>query len=216
MASTEELIAQLSGGLSPVVRLARPGQRALGLIALATALIAVLVLLRGFRADLDQRLAEPSFFLQLAGAWLTGAAATLAAFEVSLPDRPRVWLLLPLPPLILWLSGFGWTCLVHWIEIPSGAPIAADSLRCLETIILASLPLAFVLWRMLARAKPLAPAPVAWAAALAVAAFADSAHLLIHVVQASALVLVINLLPAAAIIALGGLFGRRGLASAAA
>ena len=89
-------------------------------------------------------------------------------------------------------------------------------MRCLQTILLASLPLAFVLWRMLARARPLAPSPVAWAGALAVAAFADSAHLLIHVVQASALVLVINLLPAAVIVGIGGLFGRRGLASATA
>ncbi len=212
MASTEDLIAKLAGGLTPVARLARPGLRALGPIALATALIALLVFLRGFRADLDQCLAEPSYLFQLAGAWLTGAAATLAAFETSLPDRSRAWLLLPVPPLVLWLSGFGWACLVDWIEIPSGAPIASASVRCLETILLASLPLAFVLWRMLARARPLAPAPVAWAGALAVAAFADSAHLLIHVVQASALVLVINLLPAAAIVALGGLLGRRGLA----
>jgi len=118
--------------------------------------------------------------------------------------------------VVLWLSGFGWTCLADWIQIPSGAPIASDSVRCLETIMLASLPLAFVLWRMLARARPLAPAPVAWAGALAIAAFADSAHLLIHVVQASALVLAINLLPAAVIVALLGVFGQRGLTSAAA
>jgi hypothetical protein len=216
MASTDELIATLSGGLTPVGRLVRPGLRALGIVALASALIALLVFLRGLRADLEPRLAEPSYLLQLAGAWLTGAAATLAAFEISLPDRSRAWLLLPLPPLGLWLSGFGWACLVHWIEIPSGAPIAADSVRCLQTILLASLPLAFVLWRMLARARPLAPSPVAWAGALAVAAFADSAHLLIHVVQASALVLVINLLPATIIVGIGGFFGRHGLASAAA
>jgi len=216
MASTEDLIAKLSAGLTPVARLMRPGLRALGLIALATALIGLLVLLRGFRSDLALRLAEPSYWLQLTGAWLTGAAATLAAFETSLPDRPRAWLLLPLPPVVLWLSGFGWTCLADWIQIPSGAPIASDSVRCLETIMLASLPLAFVLWRMLARARPLAPAPVAWAGALAIAAFADSAHLLIHVVQASALVLAINLLPAAVIVALLGVFGQRGLTSVAA
>jgi hypothetical protein len=216
MASTEDLIAKLSAGLTPVARLARPGLRAFWLMALATVLIALLVLLRGFRADLALRLAEPSYWLQLTGAWLTGAAATLAAFETSLPDRPRAWLLLPLPPLVLWLSGFGTACLIHWIEVPSGAPVASDSVRCLETILLTSLPLAIVLWRMLARARPLTPAPVAWAGALAIAAFADSAHLLIHVVQASALVLAINLLPAAVIVALGGLFGRRRLAPAAA
>ena len=50
--------------------------------------------------------------------------------------------------------------------------------------------------------------------ALAVAAFADTAHLLIHVVEASALVLVINLVPVTLILLLGGLFGRRSLALA--
>ena len=214
MDSTDRLIARLAEGLTPVARLARPWARAFCLVLLASAIIVLLVLLRGLRADMPDRMIDGAYWLQLAGAWLTGASATLAAFEVSLPDRSRRWLLLPLPALGLWLSGFGYTCLADWIAIPAGAPIAHDSVRCLETILLASLPLAFVLWRMLARARPLAPAPVAWTAALAIAGFADTAHLLIHVVQASALVLVINLIPAAAIVLAGGVLGRRGLSRA--
>jgi len=214
MVSTDQLIAGLAEGLTPVARLARPWARALGLVLLASAIILLLVLLRGLRADMAERLADGAYWLQLAGAWLTGVAATLAAFEVSLPDRSRRWLLLPLPAVGLWLSGFGYTCLADWIAIPAGAPIARDSLRCLETILLTSLPLAGVLWRMLGRARPLAPAPVAWMAALAIAGFADAAHLLIHVVQASALVLVINLIPAAVIVTLGGLLGRHRLSRA--
>ncbi len=212
MRSTEDLIASLSTGLSPVRPLKPPLLRALGLVLLATAVIALLVLLRGFRADIGPCLKDPAYLIQVAGAWLTGAAATLAAFEVSLPDRKRGWLLLPLPFAGLWLSGFAYGCLGDWIAIPAGAPIMHDSVRCLETLIMASLPLGLVLWMMLRRSRPLRASATAWVGALAVAGFADTAHLLIHVVQASSLVLVINLMPVAIILVIGGIVGRRSLA----
>ena len=214
MRSTEELISSLATELQPVRRLKPPAQRALGWILLATALIAALVLLRGLRTDIADCLRDPAYLVQLAGAWLTGVAATFAAFEVSLPDRPRSWLLLPLPFAAFWLSGFAYGCLADWVAIPAGAPVVPDSIRCLETLIMASLPLGLVLWIMLRRARPLRPAATAWIGALAVAAFADTAHLLIHVVEASALVLVINLVPVGLILLLGGLLGRRSLALA--
>ena len=212
MRSTEDLITELSAGLSPVSRLKPPFLRALGWILLATALIVVLAWLRGLRADIADRIQDPAYLVQLAGAWLTGVAATLAAFEVSLPDRRRSWLLLPLPFAGLWLTGFAYGCLADWIAIPAGAPVMADSVRCLETLIMASLPLGLVLWLMLRRSRPLRPSATAWVGALVVAAFADTAHLLIHVVQASSLVLVINLVPVTIILLVGGLLGRHSLA----
>jgi hypothetical protein len=214
MTSTEELIASLAGRLQPVRRLRPPAVRAAGWILLATTLIALLVVLRGLRADIDIRLADPAYRVQLAGAWLTGAAATLAAFELSLPDRRCGWLLLPPPFAAFWLTGFAYGCLGDWIAIPAGAPVVQDSVRCLETIVMATLPLGLVLWLMLRRVRPLKPGETAWAGALAVAAFADTAHLLIHVVQASSLVLAVNLLPVTAIVLLGGFLGRRSLAAA--
>ena len=45
------------------------------------ALIAVLVFLRGFRADIGESMREVGFMIPLAGAWLTGATAALAASE---------------------------------------------------------------------------------------------------------------------------------------
>jgi len=112
---------------------------------------------------------------------------------------------------VLWLYGFAYGCLGHWIAIPAGAPVMHDSVRCLETIVMATIPLSLALWLMLRRARPLDPSGTAWMAALAVAGFADVAHLLLHVVQASLLVLLVNLVPVALIV-LGGAFGgRRGL-----
>jgi len=212
MNSTDELINSLAGQLAPVRRLRPPLVRALGWIALGTLLVGALVVLRGLRPDLAGQLHDPAYLVKLGGAWLTAVTATLAAFEISLPDRRRAWLLLPLPGAALWLYGFAYGCLAHWVAIPTGAPVVADSVRCLETITLASVPLAVVLWLMLRRARPLRPTGTAWMGGLAVAGFADMAHLMIHAVEASALVLVVNLVPVALIVALGGLVGRLALA----
>jgi hypothetical protein len=211
---TDALIARLADELVPVRRLAPPPLRAALWIAAATALAVLLALARGLRPDLAQQLADPAYLVQLAGAWLAGAAATLAAFEIALPDRPAAWLLLPLPAAALWLSGFAYGCLGHWVAIPAGAPVVADSVRCVETIGMASVPLALVLWLMLRRARPLRAGGTAWLGGLAVAAFADVAHLLAHRVEASLLVLLVNLVPVALILAAGGLAGRCGLAAA--
>lgn len=211
MQRTDDLIDTLSVGLRPVRRLAPPFLRALAWIVFATVVIVAIALWRGLRADIQEQLAQPAYWVQVIGAWLTGATATLAAFEISLPDRSRLWGALPLPAAALWLYGFAFGCLAHWIAIPTGAPVIEDSERCLTTIVVATIPLSLALWLMLRRSRPLRPAGTAWIAALAVAAFADVAHLLLHVVQASALVLVINLIPVGIILALGGLAGGRRL-----
>ena len=213
MDATDSLIDSLAGRLQPVDRLRKPWLRAALWIGFATLVIAILVALRGLRADFAECLHDPGYLVPLAGAWLTGATAALAAFEVSLPDRAKAWLLLPLPAVMIWVVGFAAGCLYDWIEIPAGAPVAADSVRCLTTIILATVALIAVLLPMLRRAKTLRPNLTAWMGILAVAGFADTAHLLIHMVQASLLVLVINLVPALAIVLLGGLAGRRAVAA---
>lgn len=208
MGKTDDLIESLSSGAAPVKRLPPPPLRALGLIVLATVVILILAWIRGLRADFAEQSQLASYWVQLLGAWLTGVTATLAAFEVSLPDRSKLWSLLPVPALVLWLSGFAVGCLAHWIVIPTEAPVMEESERCLTTIVAATIPLALVLWMMLRRTRPLRPSGTAWVAALAVAGFADTAHLLLHTVQASALVLVINLVPCAIIVLIGGLGGR--------
>jgi hypothetical protein len=213
MNSTETLIDRLAGDLQPVQPLRKPWLRACLWIAFASLLIVLLVAIRGFRADIAECVAEWSYWLPLIGAWTTGATAAFAAFAISLPDRPRAWLLLPVPSVLLWLTGFAWGCLKDWIEIPAGAPIAADSLSCMITILSATAGLVALLLPMLRRVKTLRPNVTAWLAFLAVAGFADTAHLLINVVQASLLVLVVNLVPMTLIILLGGLAGRRALAA---
>src|SRR6266849_1970511 len=157
MISTDELIDSLAGQLAPVRRLRPPLVRALGWIALGTLLVGALAVLRGLRPGLAGQLHDPAFLVKLGGAWLTAVTATFAAFEISLPDRRRTWLLLPLPSAALWLYGFAYGCLAHWVAIPAGAPIMQDSVRCLETILMTSVPLGLVYWLVLRRSKPLLP-----------------------------------------------------------
>jgi hypothetical protein len=207
MIATERLIADLSDQLVAVRRLLPPYVRALGLIALATVVVVGLAFVRGLRADIAIRLVDPTYLVAVGSAWLTGVTATLAAFELSLPDRSRRWGWLPLPTLALWVSGVSYGCLAHWVGIPAGAPIMHDSVRCLETLLGTSIPLALVLWRMLSVARPMRPRTTAWLAAVAVAGYADTAHLLIHMIGATSLVLIMNLGVAALIFGVAGWLG---------
>src|SRR5260370_18708986 len=125
MNSTEELINSLGGQLAPVRRLRPPLARALGWIAFGTLLVAVLVALRGLRPDLESQLRDPAFLLKLGGAWLTAATATLAAFEISLPDRRGAWLLLSLPAAGPWLFRFSFWFLGHLVCRTALVPVLA-------------------------------------------------------------------------------------------
>lgn len=209
MGSTEELIEALAGGLAPVRRLRPPAMRAAAGIALGTLVVAALVLLRGTRHDLADRLREPAWWVQVASAWLAGATATLACFEAALADRSRLWLLLPLPALALWFAGFGWGCLGDWVAIPAGADIDGQTESCLVTLVGASLPLGLAIWVALRRTRPLHGAQAAWLAGIAVAGYADTAHLLVNTVDPSALVLTINILPSTLIAIAVWAAGRR-------
>ena len=206
---TEDLIAQLTESLVPVKRLAPPGHRAGFLSIAATMVIGLVCWQQGLRTDIAIKLADASFVIAVLAAWLTGAAATLAALEVSLPGGRTAWAWLPLPSAILWIWGVGWGCLAHWVSILDAQPVEDSAIHCLTTLVAASIPLTLALWLAVSKAKPLARSNTSWLSAIAVAAFADVAHLLCHVVEATVFVLMMNLGTAACIVAVVGLLGGR-------
>src|SRR5690348_6497559 len=93
--ATDQLIETLSRNVTPVRRLAPPLRRAalwLGVVAVLGGLAIVLF------ADLDvftARAQHLALDLELAGSLATGCLAVIAAFHLSLPDRPLGWALLP-------------------------------------------------------------------------------------------------------------------------
>lgn len=209
MVTTPELIDMLCADAKPVRRLRPPLVRAALWLLFAGLVLVVLAALLGTRPDLAERLRQPTFVGALAGALLTGVLAAVAAFYLSLPDRSRLWLLLPVPGLVLWISTIGYGCLTDWVSVEPDGIRLGTTLECFATLALASLPLSLALLVMLRHAARLYPTMVGMMGGLASAGIAATALSLFHELDASVMVLLWNLGVAALIAALGGAFGRR-------
>jgi hypothetical protein len=168
--STAQLIDKLAATARPVRRLRPPGLRAaLWLIGFA-ALAAVLISARHAWSVPAAR-AQAGLMAAMAGAALTGVAAVLAAFNLSLPDRSRWWMLAPLPGLALWLGASGVGCYHSWLIVgPKQSLALGDSAHCFLFILGVSVPVSLALYLPLRRALPLYPLSVLLTGALGVAA----------------------------------------------
>jgi hypothetical protein len=153
-------------------------------------------------------LRQPVFVVGLAASLVTGILATIAAFMISLPDRSRAWLLLPIPALLVWLSTLSYGCLTDWVEMTPTGIDTGEAARCFATLFLTSFPLSITLLLMLRYAAALRPTETVITGALAVAAIAATALSLFHDLDASIMILIWNIGIAAVLVALGGAYGR--------
>ncbi|WP_315767373.1 MULTISPECIES: DUF1109 domain-containing protein [unclassified Bradyrhizobium] len=209
MIKTTDLIDSLATDMRPVKRLRPPLPRACGWLLGAAAVVALLAVNQGIRPDLAQRLHDTPFVMSLAGSILTGVLAVIAAFLVSLPDRSRLWMLLPLPALVLWLSNIGYQCLTDWVSIGPDGMSPGEAARCFTTLLVTSLPLSLALLVMLRYAARLRPTMVALMGSLAVSAITSTALALFHTIDATVMILMWNLGTAALLMGAAALFGRR-------
>jgi hypothetical protein len=206
---TPDLIASLAANVAPVRRLRPPAIRAACWLLLAAVVLILLAISQGIRPDFAQRLRDSAFVIGMAASLLTGILAAFAAFLVSLPDRSRLWLLLPVPALVAWLSNVGYQCLVQWISIGPDGLSFGEAARCFATLVLTSLPLSLAMLVMLRYAAPLRPTAVTLMGSLAVAAITATALSLFHAMDATVMVLMWNVGTAVLLVGLGGLFGRK-------
>lgn len=211
MINTSDLITSLVADAKPVKRLWPPLLRAGGWLLMAGVVLGLLAVNQGVRPDLVRCLHDPAFVTSLAAAILTGVLATVAAFLVSLPDRSRFWLLLPLPALVLWLSNIGYQCLTQWISIAPGGMSFGEAARCFATLVLTSVPLSCALLVMLRYTALLRPTAVALMGSLAVSAITATALTLFHTMDATAMILMWNIGTAVLLVGAAGIFGRRTL-----
>ncbi len=209
MIKTDDLIDSLASDMRPVKRLRPPLLRACGWLLGASAVVALLAVNQGIRPDLAQRLHEAPFVTSLIGSILTGVLAVIAAFLVSLPDRSRLWILLPLPTLALWLSNIGYQCLTDWVSIGPDGMSPGEAARCFTTLAATSLPLSLALLVMLRYAARLRPTIVALMGSVAVSAITSTALALFHTIDASVMILMWNVGTAVLLMSAAGLFGRR-------
>jgi hypothetical protein len=175
----------------------------------AALLVGGLLIAHGARPDLPARLQDTDFCVAWAASVLTGTLAALAAMLVSLPDRSRLWLLLPLPAALVWLGGVGYGCLSHWVAFDPAGVQWAELVRCFFTLLAASVPLSALMFFLLRHARKLRPTPSLLAGALAVAALTAAALSLLHEFDASLMILAWNFGAALLVLAIDAAVGRR-------
>jgi hypothetical protein len=207
--TTPDLIESLVARAKPVRRLRPPAARAALWLLFAAAIVSLLAISHGLRPDLGARLGQPLFVTGLAASLLTGVLAAVVAFIVSLPDRSRLWLLLPSPALALWVSTIGYGCLSGWVSVRPDGVALGEAADCFATLVLTSVPLWLAMLLMLRHVALLRSAAAAMAASLAVAAIASTALALFHDLDASVMILMWNLGTAALLVGLGSVFWER-------
>lgn len=207
--STEALIAELAQGLAPVKRLKPPMARAAGWLVGVALLAAVAVALL---ANLDiflRRASDPRQMVELFATLLTGVTAVVAAFHLSLPDRPRAWALLPLPFLALWLATAGFGCWREWVVNGPDGRTLGQSADCFAVLVGSSLPMAALLIWRLGKARPLDPGLVTLVGGLGIAALGGLVLQFFHPFEVTLMDLLAHLIGVAVVIAACALVGPR-------
>ena len=214
MITTPELIALLAAQAKPVRPLRPPLARTALWLLLAAGIFALLALSHGVRPDFAQRVEQPIFVIGIVASLVTALLASVASFMVSLPDRPRAWLLLPVPALVVWVATVSYGCLTNWVSLGPGGMRLGEAARCFATLMLTSLPLSLALYVMLRHAVWVRTTAVTITGSLAVAAMTATALSLFHDLDATVMVLMWNLGVAVIIVTVGGMIGIRARAPA--
>jgi hypothetical protein len=153
------------------------------------------------------------FAVEMAATFLTGIAAVVAAFTLSLPDRSRFWMVLPLPPLVLWLASSGYGCYQNWIAYgPQGWRLGRSS-DCFVFIVTMSIPVAIALYLVLRRALPLDPLRVMAAGGLGIAALAAATLQFYHPFDVTIVDLTVHVVAVLIVMTVMMVGGRAGLSS---
>ncbi len=206
---TVNLIEALANATRPVRVIRPPVVRTGCWLLVGSAILLLLAAGQGLRPDIERQMQTPSFLVGTAASLLTGALAALGCLVASLPDRSRSWLLLPLPPLAVWLATLGHGCLTDWVSYDAGSLRVGGAVRCFATVLLVSLPLSVSMFAMLRHVARLRPATVTLAAGLAVAGVTSTAMSLLYRLDATVMNLVWNLGATALLVAIEAHVGRR-------
>lgn len=190
MDDTERLIERLTSAAGPVKPLASPLLRTMLWLALASAVMAILIVAFGAHPRFAQVLGNPSSALEWIASLLTGVLAVYSVFQISVPGRSPSWAWLPLPTAVLWLASIGLGCL-HDFGLQGSEAFAfeMESWECAGAITLMSLPLGLVMLVMVRHAGVVRPGPTALLMALGAAAMSAAGVSLIHEGENSLMVL---------------------------
>jgi len=206
---TDELIKRLAADLEPVRPLRPAWARALLWLGVALPYVAAVVFAK-FRMDEASQLGpDARFLIEQVATLATAATAAIAAFWSAVPGFDRRMLLLPLPPLALWLASVGEGCVQDWFRLGADGLTIRPDWDCLPMAAMLGILPAVAILIMLRKALPLNPRLTLALAALAVASIANFGLQFAHLRDASIMVLVWHLGAAAVLLVLGGWLGER-------
>jgi hypothetical protein len=209
--SNDQLIGALAANLRPVRPLPPPALRTLLWLMLVAAVAAALATFSDLAVMWHRITATSDMWLAVLGSIATMATAAFAAFELSLPDRSRVWALLPLPAAALWVGASGLGCMRAYVLPGTHVAALGEARDCLLFIIGLSVPLSATLIVMLRRAYSLAPPLTAAMAGLGSAAAAATSLNFFHPFDATATDLAVHAVAVAIVVAAAWAFGTRTL-----
>ena len=207
--TTEQLIADLARHASPVRRLRTPLTRALLWLAVVAIVAAAAVWLKADVRVFMARAANLRMAIELAATLATGVLGVIAAFHLSVPDRPRSWLLAPLAPLAVWIGASGYECWRNWIAPTGGGWAAGESAMCFMFILGVGAALGLLLYWPIRRAKPIDPDGVVVAGGLGVAGLASFILQFFHPFDVTFMDLTVHLTAVGVVVAVASLAGRR-------
>ena len=210
-ASNDRLISVLSASLRPVRPLPSPALRTLIWLMLVVAIAVVLAMFADVAAIWHRMTAVPDMWLAVLGSITTMTTAAFAAFELSLPDRSRAWVFLPLPATALWVGASGLGCLRAYVLPGTHVAAIGETRDCLFFIVGLSIPLSIALFVMLRRAYSLTPPLTAAMAGLAAAAAAATLLNFFHPFDAAATDLAVHAVAVGIVIAAARVAGGRAL-----
>ena len=211
MTTTSDLIDSLVRDGGPVRRLQSPVRRAALFLAAVLGTLVIVTLAANAWSGMLLRLQDGRFAVEMIATLFTGIAAILAAFCISIPGWSRFWLLLPVPPLALWLGTSAYGCYRNWLAYGADGSLALGrSADCFVFIVLTSIPVAIALYFVLRRARPLNSTPVMAVGALGVAGLAAAALQFFHPFDVTVVDLALHAAAVALVVALAtGLGARR-------
>ena len=215
MTTTRDLIDSLARDAGPVRRLQSPLRRGFLFLVAIIGIVLAATLITNAWPGMILRLHDSRFAVEMIATALTGIAAILAAFCISIPGWSRFWMFLPLPPLAVWLGASGYGCYRNWFVYGADGSLALGrSADCFTFILAASIPTAVALFFALRQARPLNSIPVMAIGALGIAGLAAAALQFFHPFDVTATDLALHAAAVGLVVALATLIGSPRLGAA--
>ena len=204
--STDHLIASLSKDLEPVKRLASPGKRLLGWVAVALPVSLIMgsvveqqsfALIVGERLPFElalDRLSDGRSLIELAAILITALTAGYAALCGTQPGRNENAWMLPIAPFLAWLALVGESCFQLFQQVGPDQFSFAPHWTCYPSVLATGAAPALVMVILLKRGMLTSPSKTVGLAVLAASALGAVGLRLFHPPDATALLLMWQLI----------------------